>query len=73
MTMTFKAFTTIMFGMTMLGFSLGLVLGAYLYARTGSHMWAYLAVPVMGLGSGIAAYGTLSAKKNHKDSEESNG
>lgn len=57
----------------MLGFALGLVLGVYLQSITGSHMWAYLAVPFMGLGSGIAAYGTLSAKKNRKDSEESNG
>jgi small basic protein len=71
--MTFRAFTTIMFGMTTLGFALGLVLGVYLHARTGNHIWAYLAVPIMGLGSGIAAYGTLRAKKSRKDSEDSNG
>lgn len=71
--MTFRAFSAIMFGMTMLGFSIGLVLGIYLHTRTGSHIWAYLAVPFIGLGSAVAAYGTLSAKKIRKNSEDPDG
>jgi small basic protein len=71
--MTYRAFSTIMFGMTMLGFALGLVLGIYLHSKTGNHMWAYLAVPFMGLGSGVAAYGTLRAKKNRENAEENDG
>ena len=66
--MTFRAFYAIMFGMTMLGFSVGLVLGIYLHTRTGSYLWAYLAVLFMGLGSAVAAYGTLNAKKNREKS-----
>jgi hypothetical protein len=71
--MTYRAFSSIMIGMTMLGFALGLVLGIYLQSKSGNHMWAYLAVPFMGLGSGVAAYGTLRAKKNREHLEEQNG
>lgn len=67
--MTFRAFSAIMFGMTILGFSVGLVLGIYLHTRTGSHIWAYLAVPFIGLGSAVAVYGTLSTKKIRENSE----
>ena len=62
--MSFKGFATIVFGLTLLGFSLGIVLGVYLAVRTGGHSWAYLAVPLMGIGSAVAAYGTLSAARN---------
>jgi len=71
--MKFRIFSAIMFGMTMLGFSVGLVLGIYLHSRTGNSTWAYLAVPLMGLGSAVAAYGTLYAKKNRENSEGANG
>ena len=67
--MTFYTFSAIMFGMTMLGFSIGLVLGIYLHARTGVHIWAYLAVIFMGLGTALATIGTLSARKNREKSE----
>ena len=62
--MSFKGFATIVFGLTLLGFALGLLLGVYLAVRTGGHSWAYLSVPLMGIGSAVAAYGTLSATKN---------
>lgn len=71
--MTFRTFSAIMFGMTMLGFSVGLVLGIYLHDRTGNYSWAYLAVPLMGLGCAIAAYGTLNTKKNRENSEGADG
>ncbi len=71
--MTFRTFSTIMFGMAMLGFSMGLVLGVYLCYRTGNHKWAYLAVPIMGIGSAVAAYGTLTARKIRGNSEEPDG
>ena len=59
--MTFRSFSSILFGMALLGFSIGLVVGVYLQWQTGSRIWAYLAVPFMGIGSALAAYGTLSA------------
>ncbi|MCK4578237.1 MAG: hypothetical protein KAU50_05565 [Candidatus Marinimicrobia bacterium] len=71
--MSFRTYAAIIFGMTLLGFSLGIVLGVYLQIRTGSHAWAYLAVPTMGAGSAIAAYGTLNAAKGHKDTGNNNG
>ena len=71
--MTFKGFATIVFGLTLLGFSLGLVAGVYLALQTGGHSWAYLAVPLMGAGSAVAAYGTLSATKSKDNVEEYDG
>ena len=71
--MSFLAYSLVIIGMTSLGFSLGLVVGVYLQSRTGSHLWAYLAVPIMGLGSAIAAYGTLCTKMRRGNSEESGG
>ena len=71
--MSFRAYSLIIFGMTSLGFSLGLVVGVYHQLRNGSHQWAYHAVPIMGLGSAIAAYGTLSTKIRRENSEESGG
>ncbi len=71
--MKFRTFSAIMFGMTMLGFSVGLVVGIYLHNRTGNDAWAYLAVPLMGLGSAVAAYGTLHTKKNRENSEGTDG
>ena len=71
--MTFRSFSAIMFGMAMLGFSIGIVVGIYLLWRTGSRSWAYLAVPFMGLGSMIAAYGTLTASHQKLSKEDKNG
>ena len=75
--MNFRAFSSILFGMALLGFSIGVVVGIYLQWRTGNRGWAYLAVPFMGLGSAFAAYGTLSSqsKKTAKShtSENNNG
>lgn len=71
--MTFRAFSMIMFGMSMLGFAIGVVVGVYLQIYSGSHAWAYIAVPFMGLGSGVAAYGTLRAKKERASSEGEHG
>ncbi len=71
--MSFKGFAAIVFGLTLLGFSLGMVLGAYLAIHTGGHSWAYLSVPLMGVGSAVAAYGTLSATKKKENSEDHDG
>ncbi len=71
--MAFKGFAAIVFGLTLLGFSLGMVLGVYLAVKTGGHSWAYLSVPLMGAGSAVAAYGTLSANKNKENSEDYDG
>ena len=71
--MSFRTFSAVVFGLTSLGFSLGLVVGIYLQSRTGTHVWAYLAVPIMGLGSAIAAYGTLSSQKSRKQLEDTDG
>ena len=69
--MTFRAFSSIMIGMAMIGFSVGIVVGVYIHTLTARHYWAYLAVPVMALGGGIAIYGTLHARQNGAPYHES--
>ncbi|MCH8328002.1 MAG: hypothetical protein IID15_05700 [Candidatus Marinimicrobia bacterium] len=71
--MTFRSFSSILFGMALLGFSIGLVVGIYLQWQTELRIWAYLAVPFMGIGSALAAYGTLSASHQKKSLRETNG
>ena len=71
--MTFRSFSSILFGMALLGFSIGLVVGIYLQWQTESRNWAYLAVPFMGMGSALAAYGTLSASHQKQQSEDTHG
>jgi len=68
--MSFKSYAAIILGMVMLGFSLGIVVGVYLQFYTGTHRWAYISVPIMGIGSGFAAYGTLLAVRASKGIEE---
>ena len=71
--MTFRSFSSIVIGLTMIGFSLGLVVGVYLQWQTEARVWAYLAVPFMGLGSGIAAYGTLHKNQSNESTRENHG
>ena len=71
--MKFKVFASTIMGMALIGFSLGLVLGMHLHEKTNNNLWAYLAVPLLGFGSAIAAYGTLSANKQKHDAEDDDG
>lgn len=71
--MSFKVFAFTIMGMALIGFSLGFILGMHLHDKTNNHLWAYLAVPLLGCGSAIAAYGTLSANRQKHDMEDADG
>ena len=59
MKMCFKSFASILAGMSLIGFSVGFILGYYFYAEFQTYLWMYLSAPCLGLGSGLVIYGTL--------------
>ncbi len=62
--MTFRYFAAILLGMVLIGLSLGFVLGYYAHHVLHSPFWAYLAAPVLGLGSGLTVYGSLYRRRS---------
>ncbi len=71
--MSFKAFSAIVLGLSIIGFALGMVFGIYLEYRVGNHYWAYLAVPLLAVGIGLATYGSLGTKGNSAKLEDHSG
>ena len=59
MKMDFKSFASILAGMSLIGLSLGFVLGYYLHGQFQTNLLMYLSAPCLGLGSGLVIYGTL--------------
>ena len=59
MKMDFKSFASILAGMSIIGFSMGFVIGYYFYGEFQTYLWMYLSAPCLGLGSGLVIYGTL--------------
>ncbi len=71
--MSFKAFSVIVLGLSIIGFALGTVFGVYIEYRTGNHYWAYIAVPLLAIGIGLATYGALGTKGNSDKPEDHSG
>ena len=59
MKMDFKSFASILAGMSLIGFSIGFILGYYFHGEFQTNLWMYLSAPWLGLGSGLVIYGTL--------------
>ena len=57
--MGFKSFASILAGMSLIGVSIGFILGYYISDQTQTYLWMYLSAPCLGLGSGLVIYGTL--------------
>ena len=57
--MGFKSFASILAGMSLIGVSVGFILGYYIFDQTQTYLWMYLSAPCLGLGSGLVIYGTL--------------
>ena len=45
--------------MTLIGVSIGFIIGYYLNVYTSGQYWMYLAAPIMGIGCGLVIYGSL--------------
>ena len=63
MNMRFKSFASILAGMSIIGFSVGFLLGYYVSGELQTSLWMYLSAPILGLGSGLVIYGTLYGKR----------
>ena len=59
MNINFRAFTSILVGMTLIGLAIGFLTGCYIYSITPGGYWMYLSAPILGLGSGFVMYGAL--------------
>jgi hypothetical protein len=49
--------------MSIIGFSIGFLLGYYVSGELQTSLWMYLSAPSLGLGSGLVIYGTLYGKR----------
>jgi len=59
MKIRFKPFSSLLFGMCLIGFSIGFILGFYIHGQFQAYFYMYAAAPCLGLGSGLIIYGTL--------------
>ncbi len=59
MNINFKAFASILIGMTLIGVSVGFLTGYYFHLNLDGQYWMYLASPIMGIGCALVIYGSL--------------
>ena len=60
--MNFKSFIYILIGMSLMGLSLGYVLGFYIHKHNSNNYWFYMTVPLFGIASLLIIYGALFLK-----------
>ena len=60
--MKFTSFTSILFGVNLVGISIGSVVGYYFNERFNDYYWLYLSVPILTIGSLLMLYGALYKK-----------
>ena len=59
MNIKFRAFASILIGMTLIGTSVGFLIGYYFHLDFEGKYWMYIASPLMGIGCGLVIYGSL--------------
>ena len=59
MNIKFRAFAAILIGMTLIGASVGFLIGYYFHSDFDGKYWMYIASPIMGIGCGLVIYGSL--------------
>lgn len=64
MKINFKPFAFILMGMSLIGLSIGYILGYYIHDQFQTLFWAYLSAPCLGIGSGFVLYGTLFGRNS---------
>ena len=63
--MNFNDFSYIILGMTIIGFSIGYIVGFYVNEMIEIHYLEYISAPVLGLGSVIVIYTVLLMQRNN--------
>ena len=53
MNIKFRAFASILIGMTLIGASVGFLTGYYFHLDFEGKYWMYIASPIMGIGCGL--------------------
>ena len=67
MKIKFKAFTSILVGMTLIGLSIGFLIGYYipeLMTENQKLYWVYIAAPLLGIGGGLVIFGALFEERD---------
>ena len=67
MKIKFKAFTSILVGMTLIGLSIGFLIGYFIpdiVPENQKAYWIYIAAPILGIGSGLVMYGALFEERD---------
>ncbi|MBT3251917.1 MAG: hypothetical protein HN729_12660 [Candidatus Marinimicrobia bacterium] len=57
--MKFSVYFSIVFGMSLILLAVGYVIGFYMHYWLGMKYWAYVSIPILGIGTGFVFYGTL--------------
>ena len=65
--MNFKSFFYVLIGMSLLGLSLGYVLGFYIQKHSSNNFWFYLSVPLFVIASLLIIYGALFLKDDKNE------
>jgi len=60
--MKFNSFISILFGVNLVGISIGSVIGYYFNERFNDYYWLYLSVPILTFGSLLVLYGSIYKK-----------
>ena len=66
MNIKFRAFASILIGMTLIGTAVGFLVGYYFHMNLDGKYWMYIASPIMGIGCGLVIYGSLFKRNNSK-------
>ena len=59
MKIKFRAFASILIGMSLIGVSVGFLTGYYFHMDIAGEYWMYITAPIMGVGCGLVIYGSL--------------
>ncbi|NQU68164.1 MAG: hypothetical protein HQ510_09505 [Candidatus Marinimicrobia bacterium] len=57
--MKFSVFFSIAFGVGLIMYAVGYVVGFYVHSVIETKYWAYISIPIVGAGSALVFYGTL--------------
>ena len=63
MKIPFIPFASILFGICLIGISIGFILGFYIHNQSHTYLYMYASAPCLGLGSSLVIYGTLYGRK----------
>ena len=64
MKIKFRAFTSILVGIALIGLAIGFLVGYYFHMDISGEYWMYISAPILGIGSGLVMYGALFKERD---------